>query len=500
MDDQPRSCLCCAIVLVLTSLMCSSSSYLVNAQHMDYPIATVSTSWTINDPAPVLEASNFDGNLTLADSDGTSVRSTYTGGGNYSVSGLNLTEDGNLVLLIETMQWFGSLSITQLTPYLLPRKIPVASSSSPQFIRLNPDGHLKADEWRGYNWTAVADLMTSDIDNCSYPMVCGNYGICSSNGQCSCLRQQYFQANKLWATQPWMFPYYTHFFFYEYLDEKLALEDCKTSCLKNYSCKLALFVHTSANDSKQGCLLLSQVFSLISNKGTTYENVAVFLKVQNPIPSAINSPQKKSGQVKIILGSNLGAFFVVFFVVASCIFYFKKKQESEDFDEFFVDQVPGIPTRFSYEELRAMTSYFNDKLGEGGFGSVFQGTLSNGTKVAVKRLNGFGQVKKSFLAEVETIGSIHHANLVRLIGFCAKKSYRLLVYEYMSNGSLDTWIFQRHQELTLGWQSRRNIILDIAKGLTYLHEECRQKIFHLDIKPQNILLDEYFNAKISDFG
>ncbi|KAL7185253.1 hypothetical protein ACSBR2_027223 [Camellia fascicularis] len=70
----------------------------------------------------------------------------------------------------------------------------------------------------------------------------------------------------------------------------------------------------------------------------------------------------------------------------------------------------------------------------------------------------------------------------------------------MSNGSLDTWIFQRHQELTLGWQSRRKIIMDIAKGLSYLHEECRQKIFHLDIKPQNILLDECFNAKISDFG
>ncbi|KAL7169991.1 hypothetical protein ACSBR2_034944 [Camellia fascicularis] len=141
----------------------------------------------------------------------------------------------------------------------------------------------------------------------------------------------------------------------------------------------------------------------------------------------------------------------------------KNKGESEELDEFNVEQVP------------------------------------NGTKVAVKLLNGFGQVKKSFLAEVETIGSIHHVNLVRLIGFCVEKSYRLLVYEYMFNRSLDTWIFQRHQELTLGWQSRRKIIMDIAKGLTYLYEECRQKIFHLDIKPQNILLDEYFNAKISDF-
>ncbi|XP_028073400.1 G-type lectin S-receptor-like serine/threonine-protein kinase SD2-5 [Camellia sinensis] len=159
-----------------------------------------------------------------------------------------------------------------------------------------------------------------------------------------------------------------------------------------------------------------------------------------------------------------------------------------------------MPIRFSYKDLRAMTCNFNDKLGEGGFESVFQGKLSDGTKIAVKCLNGFGHVKNSFLAEVETIGSIHHVNLMRLIGFCAEKSHRLLVYEYMSNGSLDTWIFHRHQDLTLGWQSRKKIIMAIAKGLTYLHEECRQKILHLDIKPQNILLDEHFNVKISDFG
>ncbi|KAF5949199.1 hypothetical protein HYC85_015156 [Camellia sinensis] len=421
----------------------------------------------------------------------------------------------------------------------LGRKIPFASSWLPWFIRLDPDGHLKAyqwDEWN-WNWNVTADLMTSDIGDCGYPMVCGNYGLCSSNGQCSCLEEAIYNSTfwQINSRQPSLgcslvtpiscdhSQYHTllelkntSYFYFNFninqsvsknfkLEEKLALEDCKTSCLKNCSCKVALFAHNLGYDSRQGCLLLSKVFSLISNEETMHVTVAVFLKVQkspttqNLIPSAVNSPQKKSGQVKIIMGSSLGAFFVLFFVVASCIFFFIKKQESEDFDEFFVDQVPGMP-RFSYEELRAMTSNFNAKLGEGGFGSVFQGTLSDGTKVAVKHLNGFGQVKKSILAEVETIGSIHQVNLVRLIGFCAEKSYRLLVYEYMSNGSLDTWIFQRHQEQTLAWQSRKKIIMDIAKGLTYLQEECRQKIFHLDNKPQNILLDEDFNAKISDFG
>ena len=89
---------------------------------------------------------------------------------------------------------------------------------------------------------------------------------------------------------------------------------------------------------------------------------------------------------------------------------------------------------------------------------------------------------------------------MRLIGFCAEKSHRLLVYEYMSNGSLDRWVFQKNCEMLLNWLQRKKIIIDVARGLTYLHDECRQTIVHLDIKPHNILLDENFNAKISDFG
>ncbi|THG16918.1 hypothetical protein TEA_015723 [Camellia sinensis var. sinensis] len=290
-----------------------------------------------------------------------------------------------------------------------------------------------------------------------------------------------------------------------YLAKKIALEDCKTSCLKNCSCKAALFKNDLGYNSKTSCLLLFDVFSIINNDGG-FDNITVFLKVQKsptgeyPTPSPTYSPQKQSRHVKIILGSSLGAFFGVFFVVACCFFLFRNKREFKEFDEFFVDQVPGMPIRFSYEGLSVMTSNFNNKLGEGGFGLVFQETLNDGTKIVVKHLNGFGQVKKSFLVEVEPIGSTHHVNLVGLIGFCAKKSYKLLVYEYMSNECLDTWIFHRHQELTLGWQSRKKIIMDIANGLTYLHEDCRQKILHLDIKPQNILLDEYFNVKIADFG
>jgi serine/threonine protein kinase len=177
----------------------------------------------------------------------------------------------------------------------------------------------------------------------------------------------------------------------------------------------------------------------------------------------------------------------------------KKRDREEGMED--LNQLSGIPMRFTYQELRVATWDFEKKLGGGGFGSVFEGILENGEKIAVKRLDALGQGEKEFLAEVKTIGSIHHVNLARLIGFCAAKLHRLLVYEFMCCGSLDKWIFCREPLLhPLDFQTRRNIIMDIAKGLAYLHEECRQRIVHLDIKPQNILLDANLHAKISDFG
>ncbi|PHT43646.1 G-type lectin S-receptor-like serine/threonine-protein kinase SD2-5 [Capsicum baccatum] len=127
--------------------------------------------------------------------------------------------------------------------------------------------------------------------------------------------------------------------------------------------------------------------------------------------------------------------------IGIAIFIFWKKRKASEDEEDFLDHVSGMPTRFSYDDLKAATENFTKKLGEGGFGSVFEGCLVNEKKIAVKCLDGIGQVKKSFLVEVETIGSIHHANLVQLIGFCTEKSHRLLIYEFMTSGSLEKWIY-----------------------------------------------------------
>ncbi|XP_034906136.1 PR5-like receptor kinase isoform X1 [Populus alba] len=204
----------------------------------------------------------------------------------------------------------------------------------------------------------------------------------------------------------------------------------------------------------------------------------------------------------IIAGVVGGVLAIISFVVIIVwrVRWSKSEDTEEDVEDDHIQQVPGMPVRFSYKDLCDATDDFKETLGRGGFGSVFKGVLADGTGIAVKRLDNLGQGKREFLAEVETIGSVHHFNLVRLIGFCAEKSCRLLVYEYMRNGSLDNWIFKKSQRSSLDWKTRKKIILDIAKGLAYLHEECRQTIIHLDIKPQNILLDPKFNAKISDFG
>ncbi|TYI07221.1 hypothetical protein ES332_A10G212600v1 [Gossypium tomentosum] len=208
----------------------------------------------------------------------------------------------------------------------------------------------------------------------------------------------------------------------------------------------------------------------------------------------------------VIAGSIFDAFFYLLLcgllglVVLGAFFFLRSRNRFQQVEEDHLDNMLGMPTRFSYEELKKITKNFSNKLGEDGFGSVSQGTLPSGSQVAVKHLFGIGPVNKSFGAEVQTIGSIHHFNLVSLVGFCAEKFNRLLVYEYMANGSLDRWIFNKNQDLSLDWQVRKKIILDIAKGLAHLHEDCNRKIIHLDIKPQNILLDENFNAKVSDFG
>uniref|UniRef100_A0A5B7BSX4 Non-specific serine/threonine protein kinase n=1 Tax=Davidia involucrata TaxID=16924 RepID=A0A5B7BSX4_DAVIN len=171
------------------------------------------------------------------------------------------------------------------------------------------------------------------------------------------------------------------------------------------------------------------------------------------------------------------------------------------------EAVDGISTpeslQYDFATVRDATDDFSDtnKLGQGGFGPVYKGRRPNGQEFAVKRLSkGSGQGEAEFKNEVLLVAKLRHRNLVRLLGFCLEGTERLLIYEFVTNGSLDHFIFDTINGAKLDWNKRYKIIGGIAKGLLYLHEDSRLRIIHRDLKASNILLDAEMNAKISDFG
>ncbi|RZB81625.1 Cold-responsive protein kinase 1 isoform A [Glycine soja] len=172
------------------------------------------------------------------------------------------------------------------------------------------------------------------------------------------------------------------------------------------------------------------------------------------------------------------------------------------------NEIDGFPLdnvkNFSDKDLRLATDNYNPskKLGRGGFGTVYQGTLKNGQQVAVKTLSaGSKQGVREFLTEIKTISNVKHPNLVELVGCCVQEPNRILVYEYVENNSLDRALLgPRSSNIRLDWRKRSAICMGTARGLAFLHEELVPHIVHRDIKASNILLDRDFKPKIGDFG
>ncbi|VVA27866.1 PREDICTED: rust resistance kinase Lr10 [Prunus dulcis] len=178
----------------------------------------------------------------------------------------------------------------------------------------------------------------------------------------------------------------------------------------------------------------------------------------------------------------------------------KKEKENQLRIERFLDEYRAMkPSRYSYADIKRITSQFKEKLGQGAYGTVFKGKLSSELLVAVKILNNSNENGEDFINEVGTMCQIHHVNVVRLVGVCADGFIRALVYEYLPNGSLQNFLSSADNKNSfIGWDKLQDIALGIAKGIEYLHQGCDQRILHFDIKPHNVLLDQDFTPKVSD--
>ncbi|KAK9949927.1 hypothetical protein M0R45_005436 [Rubus argutus] len=277
----------------------------------------------------------------------------------------------------------------------------------------------------------------------------------------------------------------------------LNKENCSNSCLEDCNCWAVLY--TDADCRKYNLpLLYGKRSSNILSRG--------FIKVPLHFPHPSDLIIKNDSLI-LILAISLGsiAFLCFVFAISSFTIYMHRVRRYKSLMKHsnltLAEQEYFTLKSFSYSELERATDGFKEEIGRGTFGAVYIGTLSGSGKkiVAVKRLEKVVEGVREFKAEITTIGRTHHRNLVQLLGFCIEGSRKLLVYEYMSNGSLADLLFKA-KGVHSSWKERVGLVFDVAKGVLYLHDECSVHIIHSNLKPQNILLDHTRTAKISDFG
>ncbi|XVF39390.1 hypothetical protein PTKIN_Ptkin01aG0030900 [Pterospermum kingtungense] len=403
-----------------------------------------------------------------------------------------------------------------------------------RIVKLDVLGRIIVSSFSGGKW--VQDLVVP-IDGCQVPTSCGKMGLCRSDSNsnaptCSCPSDFHSASKNIGGCLPnnhscslptscdstnngsesnssvvsylRLGPNMDYFSLSSSKPIRYGVNFsvCQDLCSGDCAC-LGIFYE---NSSGSCCVLEHDLGSMIS-RNTVEKDLQGFVKV---LVSGDNSFSNQSKEFPVAATVLLP--FTGFFLLSALVFLWWKRWilnkagelklghidsiSSEDLDAF---HIPGLPQKFNYEELEVATENFETQIGSGGFGAVYRGTLPDKTVVAVKKITSPGiQGKKEFCTEIAVIGNIHHVNLVKLRGFCAQGKQLFLVYEYMNRGSLDQTLFGSGP--VLEWQERFDIALGTAHGLAYLHSGCEHKIIHCDVKPENILLHDHFQAKISDFG
>uniref|UniRef100_A0A0E0BTG8 Receptor-like serine/threonine-protein kinase n=1 Tax=Oryza glumipatula TaxID=40148 RepID=A0A0E0BTG8_9ORYZ len=383
---------------------------------------------------------------------------------------------------------------------------------------LEADGHWKI------SWIALAD-------SCHVHGVCGNNGICRNlmNPICACppgfvfadvsdlskgckptfniscdkVAQAYFveiEKMSVWG-------YNSNY------TASTAFDVCRKSCLDDLHCEAFSYQYGLG-----GCTLKSSLYTggfTPSEISITCMKLTADAAVQNSIDYKPHGPYlscqgrvfSTSADTKAFqwnyLYMPIGSIFAVEAILLPLAWCFlrKRKQDSISRNDGFA-LIRDHFRKFTLKELVAATAKFKHEIGRGGSGVIYEGILDDGKKIAVKKLRDMVQGELDFQSELSVIGRIYHMNLVRMWGFCSERGHKLLVFEYVENGSLAKLLFDTASTTgaLLRWEQRLRVALGVARGLAYLHHECLEWVIHCDVKPENILLDEELEPKLADFG
>ncbi|KAJ7968429.1 G-type lectin S-receptor-like serine/threonine-protein kinase [Quillaja saponaria] len=394
---------------------------------------------------------------------------------------------------------------------------------------VSPTGYVQHITWRAQHseWNPIFNVVE---DRCDAYGRCGAYGCCNIlNAQiCECLIGFEPRSPQDWKVQYWSggcvrkdtkicrngegfqklsglkLPDSSNFL----VNSILSIKDCEAECLKDCSCVAyaPLFIRGSGS----GCV--KWFGDMIDIREVSAFGLDLYVRVAASELVVESNVITNKRRKHIVLAVALSAVFPVMLILGLVswfvIFQRKRIKDREAENQVRVrrdeslDNALELPL-FEMAIIEAATDSFSvaNKIGEGGFGSVYKGRLQSGEEVAIKRLEeSSGQGVQEFKNEVIFISQLQHRNLVKLLGCCIKQEERMLVYEYMPNRSLDYLIFDEEKRSSLNWRKRLHIITGIARGLLYLHRDSRLRIIHRDLKAGNILLDSEMNPRISDFG